>query len=290
MSHIRSYSQYHFMTSGMMPRILYYDDSRNPKNEEILKIMEEMRNEYPFVLCYQVNWLERKTPNLKRIQRKPSEIVCYKNSKKIFTVSPYNSTELHNLFQSVYNDCVLNFKKHFKAILTTQKNIPKPIIFKLFNISKPSYPIYIDGKSYENYLKIFPIRNQHQKSDLVTSKEKCYQENNTNVTNEKQVLKMNMKLLPPPDVSSNISEDNENKYENTKSISSNTIISKNENKKTKNYIDLQQNNLYSRNDITDPINVRFDQIYKIMLSKKIIKKYINIKRSKFTKIGYKNFI
>lgn len=120
MSHIISYSKYRYIIRRKIPCIIYYDDERYYKNAEILIIMEEMRRKYPLVLYYQVKWLDR--PGItNNFGEKRSNIVCFKNGKKICTVSPYLSSEINNLFKTVYNDCVCNHFKEFNYILVRDK-------------------------------------------------------------------------------------------------------------------------------------------------------------------------
>lgn len=81
MSHIIDFETYKIKFRRRTPSIFYFEDPREIKNAEVLKIMEKVRKIYPLVFCYQVKWFERKKHNVQKITRKKIEIICVKKGK-----------------------------------------------------------------------------------------------------------------------------------------------------------------------------------------------------------------
>lgn len=151
MSYIINYHRYRDSIKRKFPNIFYFDDSRYVRNDEVLKIMEDMRNTYPNVLCYQVKWLERKNIDLNIIYKCNNYVVCTKSSRQVCKIWPFNTSKLHNLFKTVYNDCVKNYSRIFYAILKKEKNLIFRPEQKLFDLEEPSYDISSD---YQTIIKI----------------------------------------------------------------------------------------------------------------------------------------
>lgn len=153
MKNIINYKTYLIIRKRTTPSIMYYIDFRYEGYKDVIKIMNEMRKKYPHVLCFQVNWYEEHpVPKGNMYLKKPS-VICMKRCKIMCEVSPYNNSDLNNLFQTVYNDCVCNFFNHYNKLLITERIIKNFHVFKLFKLKNPSYEILKPGENYENIAK-----------------------------------------------------------------------------------------------------------------------------------------
>lgn len=157
MSHIIKYTQYRKYAKRKIPCIVYYEDNNDIRSIEVLRIMEEMRHTYPLVLCFQVNWIERGIPGIKNIFKNHLDVVCFQNGTQIYSTSIFDTYNLHNLFKTVYNDCVINFLPYYRRLLFDHKLIDNFHNFKTFEILHPSYQIITDKNESK-------FRKYHSKS------------------------------------------------------------------------------------------------------------------------------
>lgn len=141
MSHIINYSKFYNIIQRKCPCIVYFKDQSYNRNNEVMETMDKMRKIYPMVLCYEVNWLDRQKNTIKKIIKCQFMVICFKESKFICKISPFNESKLHFLFKTVYNDSVRNYMKSFTRILKMEKNIISQINHKPFIIEIPSFPI-----------------------------------------------------------------------------------------------------------------------------------------------------
>lgn len=155
MTHICNYKRYRRYILRKIPCIVYYNYIFDEKNIEVLKIMHEMRKTYPLVLCYEINWLERGTSYFGHVIKENSNVVCFKNNKPIYVASAFNKIELHNLFQTVYNDCAYNYISSFNKILLSKKIIHDLFIHQLYDIKNPVYE-YRQSNKLNDSSKIYP--------------------------------------------------------------------------------------------------------------------------------------
>lgn len=179
MSHIISHKRYRIIIRRKIPTIIYHDDSKYYKNDEVLEIMEETRKKYPLVFYHQVTRQGRYTRYMQHLLNKEADVFCFKDGKKICCVSPFNSEELNKLFQTVYNDYLCNYYNTYINRLFAEKKILSGHIHTLFDISDPTYQILFDGKTYEDIPKIFtcvkytrnPLKQINEQSSIKTLSE-----------------------------------------------------------------------------------------------------------------------
>lgn len=153
MSHIINYEKYRNCVRRKVPSIIYYEDNFDDSNLAVIKIMDEMRKTYPLVFCYQVNWLQRGIADIYNTVKTNSEVVCFRKGVQKYILSVYSTEELHNLFKTVYNDCVCNFLAAYNRMLFRNKLVNLSYVHELFEIKNPSYEILIEGKCFEQIAK-----------------------------------------------------------------------------------------------------------------------------------------
>lgn len=241
MSHIISYDDYRYIVNRKVPFIIYFEDPRDAKNLTVIKIMDEMRITYPLVYCYQVKWTERKNKNSRKINKKSDDVICTKNGRKCCQISAFNTDALHNLFKTVYNDCIINYERLFTSSLRNENKITDLFVHQIYYITHPSYdilpnklvnkinykrkrlcakPIHRDSKYIKKGFKIFEPSSKIQKLCSVN----CTKETELNIKNISNDETHNTLYLhnDTHNLNTNINhEDNINKLSNNK-ITNNT--------------------------------------------------------------------
>lgn len=139
MSHVLNYVKYRSYAKRKIPMIVYFRETYKVSNLQVVIIMEEMRKIYPLVQCYEIDWFQRDINGIKNNLKSHSDAVCIKNGKQIKIISVFSSNELHNLFQTVYNDCVCNFISTYNKILLREKLIDVFHVHQIYDIKNPSY-------------------------------------------------------------------------------------------------------------------------------------------------------
>lgn len=199
MSHILNIDKYLSVIRRRTPSIIYYDNPRYLKNSEIMNIIEDIRNKYPLVLCYRVKLADKREGLSQCVMEKWAKVVCYKNKKRICSLDPYIFSEINNLFQTVYNDCVINYFSYFSSLLLRDKGINYSHIHKLYDIKNPSYPIVFVDKIEENTTVMQESNNKKRKTSnsMINIQQKSINNNNIkNLNFSNEQISSNLSLNP----------------------------------------------------------------------------------------------
>lgn len=127
--------------------IVYYENSNDPYNQTVLKIMERMCLEYPKVPCQRFIWEQRKMKNIEINIDSASEILCFKDKKQICKVNAFCVRKLETLFKTVYNDCVENSLCTFNRFLISKGLMKIGEEHVKYVVEHPSYVIPINNRS-----------------------------------------------------------------------------------------------------------------------------------------------
>lgn len=125
-----------------VPYIVYYEDPVDDSNRNVISIMEQMCNKYRLVECHKVSWLESLTEDIIDFPRTSSHVLSFRDKTPTSMVSVFNFQDLETLFQTVYNDCVINFFVFFNRILQLKDLIDCNFKHTLYNIENSSYNIF----------------------------------------------------------------------------------------------------------------------------------------------------
>lgn len=149
MTNSLDYYRYRFNISRKTPCIVFYEDI-DESSQYVILIMENMCAKYPYILCYKVDWSESQIRDKCFPDRKSSDVIYFSEGEIKSIVSAFSSDDLDNLFKTVFNECVENYKDSFKRLLKKEGKLKdKEIdIFIKHDIKKPSYNIYNDKISY----------------------------------------------------------------------------------------------------------------------------------------------
>lgn len=132
---------YRYVIKRKTPCIIYYEDLSDQQNRVVISIMKHMCAVYPNVLCYKVNYDQSRFVNTNLKSYNSYDVLSFKNGKLKAKVSVFSTSDLHNLFMTVYNDSYLNSIKYLYTILHNQKGMGKDIFHDSYFIPKPSYNI-----------------------------------------------------------------------------------------------------------------------------------------------------
>lgn len=208
MSHIINHNTFCSNTRRKIPCIVYYKYYNDKRDLEVSEIMEKMRKSYPFVLSYQVKWLERPTNEVKRLKQRRLDVMCYKNGRIVAKVSPNDETELHRLFKTVHNDSINNFLPIIRMLLKREQNIDLDWLktYETYELSNPSYIITSKQKiSEENINKSLNINNKSE-NDSIQRKEQYIMSESTETANNYELsLKNNNTTVHNPKISNSYS-------------------------------------------------------------------------------------
>lgn len=108
-----THTQYGVYISRKTPCIIFYEDQTNATNKDVITIMENMKKEFKYVLCYKFDWRKSFRTHRFFIHRRSSDVLTFRNNQLIFKISAYNEDGLRNLFRTVYNDSVCKFLSIF---------------------------------------------------------------------------------------------------------------------------------------------------------------------------------
>lgn len=140
------YKTYRNTVRRQMPCIIYYEDKEYVSSNHFIDMMEYMMKNYPLVKCYKVNWHERGIKGVPIDIQNLSQVLCFRCGIQIAKVSIYDSEQLISLFQTVYNDCILNNIIVFNRILYAEGLIRRDHIHKLYHLKQPAYTIPISHR------------------------------------------------------------------------------------------------------------------------------------------------
>lgn len=204
MCHIINYNIFKQYIKRKIPILIYFEDISDIKNQEVLKIMSEMRKTYPMVFCYQTNWLNKGLWDNKKLDVMNSDVLCYKKSSIIEKVSAFSTIKLHNLFQTIFNDYLINYFPYFKKMLMAKNLVNYFTTYQLFEIQTPCYPILPPGKSYDT-VKLPPYVKRPNKNISDLSHTLKYNKISNNMPSE------NIELKNIQNINSSHKELNENR-------------------------------------------------------------------------------
>lgn len=192
MIYVINYKKYLNIRARRMPCIMYFIDLRYKHRDNVLKIMEEICKLYPLVICYQVNLFDHISKSIDSKRIKSPYVFCMKKYTKQCEISPFNNSGLHNLFKTVYNDCVCNYFKQFNCILLKNNQIKPFYIHKLYDLKIPSYKISFNTQSYEDTVKRYELITSLIQNNNETSKISNELKINFNTNNRYLVSKKNI--------------------------------------------------------------------------------------------------
>lgn len=134
---------YRYLIKRKIPCIIYYEDIFDFSNKIVISVMKEMCKQYPLVLCYKINWYETYNVKLNIDNHTSSDILSFKKNKITCRLKTLSKSELHNLFQTVYNDSVINCLTYYDNILIKEGKITEDYKHEKYDLNSPSYKISI---------------------------------------------------------------------------------------------------------------------------------------------------
>lgn len=214
-----SFFKYRYYISRKIPCIIYYENKKNPSNNEVISIMDKMCDKYKLIFCYKFDWKKFFKLNLKIVDLHSSDILCFKEKTILKKISVYNTLELDNLFQTVYNDCVINCLCSYNRILINENRIKLGHKHDTFDLYSPSYDIHrknnecINSKNQNNSvndecllkkLPYCPKQTRNMKSKIYKTKKEIYgNDGNTLIPVKKGLPKIDIFFIPLNKVGTN---------------------------------------------------------------------------------------
>lgn len=130
-----------YYISRKTPCIIFYQDKIDETNKYVISIMEKMKKEFKYVLCYLADWRKCLSTNNLLFNQKSSDVLSFQNNKVTFKISAFEEDRLRNLFKTVYNDSINNFFPCFSKILKNEHSSDEKYLYELYKIENPSYNI-----------------------------------------------------------------------------------------------------------------------------------------------------
>lgn len=189
-----SYAKYLKIIKRKLPSIIYYEYNYDKSNLKTIKIMEDMMEKYPLVLCYRVKWLQKAVKNIEFTTQTHLDVVCFKNNRIKASVAIFSNSELHNLFKTVYNDCIFNCLSAYNRLMLKNRLISTSFIHKMYEL--PNYSYDITQKYLNKTDQLLKYSNKKKKGipDGNFTNERKLKINNNNIYNRKYLTYI--KTLP----------------------------------------------------------------------------------------------
>lgn len=169
------------------PCLICIEDKNDAINCEIIKSVDNLCNEFPYVLCYKINIIDYEEYHLNKSIYGPHNLIRFEDEQITSVIDGNNYSEMYKLFWQVYFDaCANNFEGYIKVLYAekfiTTYNRP------MYNLEDLSFLEELEGgilskiletKKLENCKPIFKrqrcsIRNSSRKENSITTKKKSF--------------------------------------------------------------------------------------------------------------------